>query len=212
MNGTAATPYRAAGRRHQIRPTAADVARTCKRATQAMDRAATLVAQSAARRRTRHHRSRSAGNDIVGTTQVLLSHTVTARRVSMIRHLVTQAASVTGLTGEALLDFTLAVQELMTNAIHHGGGQAHLLLRCDAALLVCSVADNGPGFTEQPATGNPPPTDTEGGRGLFLARQLTRGLHIDSTPAGCTVTVTMDLPHPAVTHQRPPDDRHQPRR
>jgi anti-sigma regulatory factor (Ser/Thr protein kinase) len=58
--------------------------------------------------------------------------------------------------------------------------------------LICSISDHGPGANGLPA--GPPPTDRPGGRGLYLARQLTGALLIDQRGEGVTATVTMELP------------------
>jgi serine/threonine-protein kinase RsbW len=111
-----------------------------------------------------------------------------------VRHLVEQASHRAGLADEALRDFVLAVQELMTNAVRHGGGWGRLCLRRDGDLLICAVTDCGPGFAGDPARhGRLPAPDAHGGRGLFLAQQMTDNLHVSSGRTGVTVTVTMNL-------------------
>ena len=125
----------------------------------------------------------------------LLSREFTAEHVTDLRHAVRDSAEAAGLTGDALYDFVVAVHELVTNAVRHGGGRGRLLLRRDGDTLICDVADDGHGFTAGvPARSGPPAADTPGGRGILLARQLTDNLLISDTPAGVTASVTVCLP------------------
>jgi serine/threonine-protein kinase RsbW len=128
-----------------------------------------------------------------------LSQTFTAQTMPALRHAVRAYARRSGLTGDPLDDFVIAVHELIGNAVRHGGGRGRLHLRRDGDTLVCDVTDNGPGFaTAVPAATAPPSPHTLGGRGLWLARQLTDTLLISDGPDGVTVSVTVCLP-PAAT-------------
>ncbi|MEV7229062.1 ATP-binding protein [Polymorphospora sp. NPDC051019] len=92
---------------------------------------------------------------------------------------------------DAAFDFVVAVHELVTNAVlHHGGGHGRLELSLQDRTLICSISDHGSGVSGLPA--GPPPNDRPGGRGLYLARQLTGALLIDQRGDG--VTATVELP------------------
>lgn len=130
--------------------------------------------------------------DDVRGAGTLLSESVTEVAVTRLRHAVSAAAGAAGLAGDALEDFVLAVHELVTNVVRHGGGSGRLRLLRDAASLSCQVIDHGPG-TEDVLIALPRP-GTPGHRGLWLAQQLTDSLAIDSGPHGTTVTVTARLP------------------
>lgn len=54
----------------------------------------------------------------------LLSEEITAARVTALRHTVAAAARSAGLLGHGLEDFVLAVHELVTRVVRHGGGAA----------------------------------------------------------------------------------------
>jgi anti-sigma regulatory factor (Ser/Thr protein kinase) len=111
-----------------------------------------------------------------------------------LRHAVRDHAEAAGLSGDELFDFVLAVQELVTNAVRHGGGRGELRLRRDGATLICDVTDHGRGFPDGlPLTAGPPPVDDTGGRGLWLARQFTDTLMVSDGPDGVTVSVTACL-------------------
>ncbi|MFU8854336.1 ATP-binding protein [Micromonospora sp. SL1-18] len=88
-------------------------------------------------------------------------------------------------------DFVLAVHELVTNAVRHGGGSGHLDLRQVDDVLVCEVTDHGAGTDALPV--DLPPAHVPGGRGLWLAHQLTGALMLTRRPDGITATVSVRL-------------------
>jgi anti-sigma regulatory factor (Ser/Thr protein kinase) len=112
--------------------------------------------------------------------------------VTRLRHVVAAAAGAAGLAGDALQDFVLAVHELVTNVVRHGGGSGRLRLLRDAVSLSCQVIDYGPGTEDVPIA--LPRPRTTGRRGLWLAQQLTESMVIDSGPDGTRATVTARLP------------------
>ncbi|WP_262284311.1 ATP-binding protein [Micromonospora sp. MA102] len=124
-------------------------------------------------------------------TSSLLSRAFTAASITELRHAVAAAVAAAGLTGEPAEDFVLAVHELATNAVRHGGGTGHLHLRRQGDLLLCDVVDHGPGI------GAPPirqvPGDAAGGRGLWLADHLADSLSLRRRVDGLTATVTITL-------------------
>ncbi|MCW3820477.1 ATP-binding protein [Micromonospora sp. DR5-3] len=122
----------------------------------------------------------------------LLSESITEVAVTRLRHAVAAAADATGLAGDPLEDFVLAVHELVTNVVRHGGGSGRLRLLRDAATLSCQVIDHGPGTEDVPIA--LPRPGTPGHRGLWLAQQLTDNLVINSAPDGTTATITARLP------------------
>lgn len=107
-----------------------------------------------------------------------------------VRECVTRA----GLDEPRRSDFLLAVHEVACNAVEHGGGAGRLLLYRSDGALHCRVSDNGPGFTEEAVPAEPPGLlGGEGGRGLWLTKELTDRLHITAGPVGAVVTVAMCL-------------------
>jgi anti-sigma regulatory factor (Ser/Thr protein kinase) len=114
--------------------------------------------------------------------------------ITEIRHELRRHAEGAGLHGDALDDFVTAVNELVTNAVRHGGGQGSLRLTRDADTLIVDVSDQGDGFAGPlPVAAGPPAGDIPGGRGILLARRLTDTLMISDGPEGVTVTVTRCL-------------------
>ena len=161
-------------------------------------RARAVAVTEVSRIAARHgHRLRPA---LPATVRESLSTVFTAAGVREIRHKIAHMAADAGLSGDDVADFELAAQELMTNAIRHGGGWGRVRVYRDGPALICSMTDHGPGFTDDPADpGLSPPIDVEGGRGIFLVRQLTDGVRISSDRSGSrgtVVTMTMRLPGP----------------
>ncbi|PWR09273.1 ATP-binding protein [Micromonospora acroterricola] len=121
----------------------------------------------------------------------LLSEPIAAAAVTRLRHAVAATARRAGLTDDTLEDFVLAVHELVTNVVRHGGGNGHLRLTGDGVSVTCEITDNGPGIGDV-LVALPSPA-TPGHRGLWLAQQLTDGLTIDSGSQGLTAVVTAHL-------------------
>lgn len=126
----------------------------------------------------------------------------TGADITGLRHDLRRHAEAAGLRGDDLDDFVAAVNELVTNAVRHGGGRGSLRLTLDVDTLIADVSDHGAGFPgEVPVLAGPPPADMPGGRGILLARRLTDTLLISDGPDGVTVTVTRCLSTPkAASH------------
>ncbi|MGC5288090.1 ATP-binding protein [Micromonospora sp. DT231] len=125
---------------------------------------------------------------------LLIADAFDQAQVTEIRHSVTSCAHAFGLVGQRLDDFVLAINELITNAVRHGGGRGWLRLWHESELLVCEVADHGHGISPQRlGDRSRPTTDTAGGWGLWLARELTDAMEVVTSTAGTTVRVTTSL-------------------
>ena len=146
-----------------------------------------------------------------GVVAALLSQDFTAATVAVLRHRLREVVTAVGLTGDVGYDFVLAVHELVTNAVRHGGGQGHLELRREHDVLLCEITDQGEAAGNLPV--RLPAVDVAGGRGLWLAHQLTEGLLLTRRLHGVTATVTACLepsngPHaPSTALIAPPDER-----
>ena len=88
----------------------------------------------------------------------------------------------------------MAVNELLTNAVRHGGGTGHVALWREDDAVVCEVTDRGAGLpAPHPDKPDRPVMDEPGGWGLWLAAELTDTLVLQSGPRGTTVRVSTRL-------------------
>lgn len=89
-------------------------------------------------------------------------------------------------------DLVLAVNEVATNSLRHGGGEGMLRLWADADALVSEIRDGGR-FAQPMAGRVRPTTERMGGRGLWLVNQLCDLVQIRSSAEGTVVRLHMWL-------------------
>ena len=112
-----------------------------------------------------------------------------------LRHQV--AGALAGLRGsrDVREDYLLAIDEMSSNAVRHGGPPVSLRLWSDGDRAVCRITDSGSGLADPFAGYGPAHGDdlSRGGMGLWLARQLCD--HVDVIPEhpGVTVRLTVTL-------------------
>ncbi len=112
-----------------------------------------------------------------------------------LRHAVTRCLSTNGLGGERLRDFVLGVNELVTNAVRHGGGSGLLRLWHAGDRLVCEISDDGAGIAQRTVDARERPTPhVAGGWGLWLARQLSSSMSVTTGNGGTLVRITAAVP------------------
>lgn len=111
--------------------------------------------------------------------------------LAAVRGRVQSYARTTGLLDDAVDEFVLAVNEIVANAVAHGGGHGSLQLWSDDDQLHCRVSDRGPGMPTDRLTCQPPPLSASRGRGLWLAHQFC---HLDIDTGGSGTTVELSTP------------------
>jgi two-component sensor histidine kinase len=94
-------------------------------------------------------------------------------------------AEAAGLDPARAADLVLAVDEVATNSLRHGGGRGAQRFWRDEGALVCEVRDAG---RERPAI------DRDGGRGLWMVNQLCDLVQLRSFPGGAVVRLHVYLP------------------
>ncbi|KFG72013.1 anti-sigma factor RsbA family regulatory protein [Streptomyces mutabilis] len=87
---------------------------------------------------------------------------------------------------ERLQDVELAVAELTTNSVVHGGGQGTLAVWAEAGQVVCEVRDAGR-LTDPLAGRRPPQPGQIGGRGLLLVHHVADLVRTHTAEEGTTV-------------------------
>jgi len=106
--------------------------------------------------------------------------------------------TVTDLAGTALLSaarvrqLTIAVNELASNSIEHGGGQATVSIWTEPGLFVCQLDDAGI-FANPLAGWTPPPPGSSRGRGLLIVHELADLVRINQRPDGTSIRIHINL-------------------
>ncbi|MBN1173924.1 MAG: ATP-binding protein [Micromonosporaceae bacterium] len=125
----------------------------------------------------------------------VLQATFDLDQLSALRRTTSQRAQACGLAGQALDEFVLAVNEIVSNAIAHGGGAGELRMWCDGDQLRCQVRDRGPGISPGCLATPRPPLSADGGRGLWMASQFCH-LDVQTGPQGTAVEISTPLQRP----------------
>jgi anti-sigma regulatory factor (Ser/Thr protein kinase) len=99
---------------------------------------------------------------------------------------VTRYGAVAGLGEARTADLVLAVDEVATNSLRHGGGRGTLRIWREDGAVVCEVRDAG--RIEDPMAGRERPApDGDGGRGLWMVNQLCDLVQLRTLPTGAVV-------------------------
>ncbi len=105
-----------------------------------------------------------------------------------LRSFLTEQAALAGLGQDATGALVMALNEIATNSLRHGGGHGEVRVWRDADSLVCEVSDRG--HITSPLVGRiPPPLDDGFGAGLWLANQLCDLVQICSSASGTAIRV-----------------------
>jgi anti-sigma regulatory factor (Ser/Thr protein kinase) len=108
---------------------------------------------------------------------------------------VTAYASGLGATPDQIEALLIIAVELATNALRHGGGAGRFQLWNTGATVLCRVTDEGPGMVNPDAGRLAPDPLAEDGRGLWMCRQFSDRLEINTASTGTTVTAAIALNH-----------------
>jgi anti-sigma regulatory factor (Ser/Thr protein kinase) len=119
-------------------------------------------------------------------------YTVSTRALRDARRLVRARAEAAGL-GERSDDFVLAVNEVLSNSLHHAREDGTLRVWEDADGLVCEVRDGG--RIVQPLIGREEPSVRQvGGQGIWLVNLVCDLVQVRSSAYGSTVRMQMRRP------------------
>ena len=124
-------------------------------------------------------------------TPVALTFAVTD--LPAVRQLIESRAQDAGLPRDRRQDIVLAVDEIASNAIRHGGGSGRLEVWLAADQLWFRVSDDGRGFAAGPEPSLPDARQTNG-RGLWIATRVADTLAVNTGPSGTVVTGAFSIP------------------
>ena len=109
-----------------------------------------------------------------------------------IRRRVSGWARSEGMSAERTRDLVLAVDEIATNSIRHGGGRGRLRMWRETVELVCEVRDAGQ--MRDPLLGRVRPGEEAlCGRGMWIVNQLCDLVQIRSSPTGSQIRLHKHL-------------------
>jgi anti-sigma regulatory factor (Ser/Thr protein kinase) len=112
--------------------------------------------------------------------------------LARVRHTIADWASANALAAGRIDELVLAVDELASNSIRHGGGVGMLRWWREGQTLLCEVCDAG--WIQAPLVGRVRPNiKASSGRGVWLVNQLCDLVQIRSAPAGSVVRVHVRL-------------------
>ena len=117
---------------------------------------------------------------------------VGAGAMAAVRTFAREQAVKFGLTHDRVDDFALAVTELATNSVRHGGGESTVRVWTESESIVCPVNDNGH-ITDVLAGRTPVHANDPGGRGLLLVNRLADLVRTQTTSSGTAIQVRFDL-------------------
>jgi anti-sigma regulatory factor (Ser/Thr protein kinase) len=115
-----------------------------------------------------------------------------AEGLADVRQFIAIQAQRLGLDPAAIDDFVLAANEIATNSIRHGGGGGTVTAWEEAGWLYCEFNDRG--LLTAPLAGRTlASTDTDGGRGLWIANQICELVQIRVHRSGSQVRLRIPL-------------------
>lgn len=109
-----------------------------------------------------------------------------ADTLAALREFVSRRAAGAGFSAQMTADLVLAVSEVATNSVVHGGGGGILRIWRERDALLSEVSDGG--LIDDPLAGRErPPPGLAGGYGLWLANQLCDLVQVRTFAAGSAV-------------------------
>jgi serine/threonine-protein kinase RsbW len=118
-----------------------------------------------------------------------IGHIVDVDSLAAIRSIISKAGRSAGLSEDATTDLVLAVNELATNVVRHGGGTGLMWVWSANGCVFCRVTDSGPGMTVPRI--EPPPPGSVTGRGFWMIQRMTDKMDVQTGPHGTTVTIAI---------------------
>jgi anti-sigma regulatory factor (Ser/Thr protein kinase) len=137
--------------------------------------------------------TRHRGRPLPRLPEPVEEHDFNGATLASMRRSVAAWAAAGDLPALRVSEVVLAVHEVATNTVRHGGGTGTLRLAATPGSLVAEVEDAG--VITAPFAGLlPPPRSGHGGYGLWLVHQLVELVEIRSGPTGSTVRLHVRRP------------------
>lgn len=115
-----------------------------------------------------------------------------ADQLEAVRKFASRHAAACGLGSARVDDLAIAVNEVATNSLRHGGGRGVARMWQSGSDLICEIRDEG--RIDHPLAGRERPSaDQEGGFGLWLVHQLCDLVQMRSFPTGSVVRLHMSV-------------------
>ena len=112
------------------------------------------------------------------------------RALGDLRQFVSERAERFGLDDERTGDLVMAMNEIASNSVVHGGGGGTLRVWHEHNALICEVSDKG--MLDEPMVGRERPAQAQsGGHGMWMANQLCDLVQVRSFPHGSAVRLHM---------------------
>ena len=116
----------------------------------------------------------------------------TASTLRQLRAWVFGRATSAGMSRQRTDDLVLAVNEIASNSVRHGGGSGGIRLWEEDRAIICDVSDTG--HIRHPLAGRQLPVRGQGsGRGLWIANQVCDLVQIRSSPEGTVVRLRQSI-------------------
>ncbi|WP_406471400.1 sensor histidine kinase [Streptomyces hirsutus] len=113
--------------------------------------------------------------------------------LSAVRSTVVETAAEMGLSADGTQRLVFAVNEVATNAVQHGGGTGHIVVRRAGRRIVCDVASTGRNKTDWYLGHLPPDPQQQRGHGMWVVRQLCDLLEVHTGQDSTTVRLHVSL-------------------
>lgn len=131
------------------------------------------------------------GADVEPPPPSAVRHRVGRGGLGGMREFVRRQAGRHDIAPDRVDDLVLAANEIVTNSLRHGGGQAEMAVWFADGAVVCEVCDEG--FIDDPLAGRfAPLPSASSGRGLWLANHLCDLVQVRSVPGRSIVRMYVD--------------------
>jgi anti-sigma regulatory factor (Ser/Thr protein kinase) len=109
-----------------------------------------------------------------------------------VRRLVAEHARRVGMSAGRSAELMIAVSEIASNSLRHGGGQGRLLVWQENGSLICEVRDHG--HIDDPLVDRRRPApEAQGGYGLWLTNQLCELVQLRTSPQSSVLRLHVHL-------------------